>query len=309
MSDPAWIDLLGRSAVLHLKRFGSPGAFLAQPGDDADDAPVLLLLGKEIPEGAKLGDPIEVFIALDSEGRPIATTRTPLLERGDVGFLSVTATTSFGAFVDWGLAKDLLVPFAEQTRDLAVGDRQAFGVYLDDDDERGIRLCATMKVREALRPGRFSAGEWVRGEAWREEGNLGLFVIIERRHLGLLPRDEPHDLQPGAAAEFRITRVLPDGKIELSRRRPAHEELAADAERICEVLSSQPTLRVSDRMSPDEIRDTFSLSKKAFKRAIGRLLADRRVQLDTEGTVRLVAPPRAGSAKRGTGRTPRPAQR
>ena len=187
------------------------------------------------------------------------------------------------------------MPFVEQTRDLAVGDRYAFGVYLDEDDGR---LCATMKVREALRPGRFAAGEWVKGEAWREEGNLGLFVIVERRHLGLLPRDEPQDLRPGAAADFRITRVLPDEKIELSRRKPAHEELAADAERICEVLAREPAVRVSDRMSPEEIRDTFSLSKKAFKRAIGRLLTDRRVQLDTEGAVRLVAPPRSGSAKR-----------
>ncbi len=275
--------------MLTVRRFGSPGAFLARGDDERDDAAVVLLLGKEIPEGAKVGDVLEVFVALDSEGRPIATTLTPLLERGDVGFLEVTAVTSFGAFVDWGLAKELLVPFAEQTRTLSVGDRFAFGVYLDEDEGRPPRLAATMKVREALRPGRFTPGEWVHGEAWREEGQLGLFVIVERRHLGLLPADEPHDLKPGDAADFRITRVLPDGKIELSRRRPAHEELAADAERIVQALRTDPKLRVSDRMSPDEIRDAFSLSKKAFKRALGRLLAERRVQLDAEGAVRLIA--------------------
>src|ERR1700749_2351636 len=115
-------DLLGRTATLFIHRFGSSGAFLAKAPDAKDDEPTLLLLGPEIPEGAKEGDSIHVFVYLDSKGRPLATTRTPKLERGDVAFLTVTALTSFGAFVDWGMPKELLVPFGEQTSPLRVGE-------------------------------------------------------------------------------------------------------------------------------------------------------------------------------------------
>jgi len=140
-------DLLGRFASLKIKRFATPGAFLDVSGArDGGDDDVVLLIGSEIPAGAKEGDSVDVFVHLDSEGRPIATTRIAKLELGQVAFLEVTENTSFGSFVDWGLAKELLVPFAEQTTDLRVGERYAIGLYLDDTG----RLAGTMKISEML---------------------------------------------------------------------------------------------------------------------------------------------------------------
>jgi uncharacterized protein len=112
----------------------------------------------------------------------------------------------------------------------------------------------------------------VKGEAWHDEQGIGLFVILARRHVGLLPAEEPHRLAEGDAAEFRIARVLPDGKPVLSRRGLAHEEISGDADLVLSLLSQRSAPKVSDRSSPEEIRALFGLSKKAFKRAVGHLL-------------------------------------
>ncbi|WP_437912654.1 S1-like domain-containing RNA-binding protein [Sorangium sp. So ce302] len=273
--------LLGRVVTLPVRRFGPPGAFLsADPDDLRPDAPVLLLPRSEVPEGAREGDELEVFVYLDSEDRPIATTRRPKVMLGEVAFLAVTDVAPFGAFVDWGLPKELLVPCAEQTRDPLVGQRHPVGLLVD----RTGRLAGTMRVSEMLRDqGEFDLDEWVEGEAWRNEPGIGLFVIVERRFVGLLPADEPHALSRGQAARFRVTSVLPDGRIELSLRGHAHEEVESDAQEILARLSRPGAPRVGDRSSPEEIRALFGLSKKAFKRAVGRLLKERAVAIDGEG--------------------------
>jgi predicted RNA-binding protein (virulence factor B family) len=161
-----------------------------------------------------------------------------------------------------------------------VGEKYAVGLFVDDTG----RLCGTMRVSEMLREkGKFAAGEWVLGEAWREEPHIGLFVIVERAFVGLVPKTEPHGLSRGDAARFRIANVLPDGKIELSLRGPAHEEMANDAKRILETLARAGAPKVGDRSSPEEIRATFGLSKKAFKRAVGRLLKERALTIDKDG--------------------------
>ncbi len=188
-------QLLGRQARLVVRRFTGSGAFLGDPGDERADAPCLLLIGSEIPLGSQVGDELSVFVYLDSEDRPLATLRVPKLSLGEVTFLRVTALTSFGAFVDWGLAKELLVPFAEQTRDLHVGSREPIGLYLDDSG----RLAGTMRVAELLdlEPATFSEDSWVEGEAWRNDPEIGLFAILERRFLGMVPASEPHRLTRG----------------------------------------------------------------------------------------------------------------
>jgi len=281
---PAFDHLLGCSCQLELKRITPSGAFLAEP-ESEPQAPTLLLLGPEIPEGAKPGDVLSVFVYLDSEDRPLATTAVPKLALGEVTFLRVSATTKFGAFVDWGLPKELLVPFSQQTRELDIGAREAIGLYLDDSG----RLAGTMRVTEMLRTRTrvFEQDEWVEGEAWRWDPEIGLFVIVERSALGLVPRQDPHGLSRGQAARFRITNVLPDGKLELSLRGFAHEELADDAQRVLEVLRRPQPPRVGDKSDPDEVRDLFGLSKKAFKRAVGRLLKEQLVEIDAQGHVRL----------------------
>lgn len=272
-------ELLGRRATLKILRFGSPGAFLAL-GKDED----ILLIGSEIPEGATEGDEVDVFVHLDSEGRPIATTRTSKLELGEVAFLRVTQQTKFGTFVDWGLAKELLVPFKEQTTDMNVGALYAIGLYIDDTG----RLAGTMRVSEMLdnRGVKWTEDEWVEGEAWREEPGIGLFVIVERQYVGLVPKDEPHNLKRGEPARFRVTNVLRDGKIELSLRGHAHEERDKDAEAILARLKGASPPRIGDKSSPEEIRDVFGLSKKAFKRAVGGLLKSGAITIDDEGHIR-----------------------
>ena len=276
--------LLGRTVVLPVRRFGPPGAFLALAGEaeDRPGAPTLLLPGAEVPEGTTVGQELTVFVYLDSEDRPIATMRAPKLVLGEVAFLEVMDLTSFGAFVDWGLPKELLVPLGEQTREMKVGQRHPVGLFLDDTG----RLAGTMRVSEMLNDkGEFELDEWVEGEAWRSEPELGVFVIVERAFVGLLPASEPHGLARGDAARFRVTNVLPDAKIELSLRGPAHEEMATDAQKILATLARPDAPRIGDRSSPEEIRALFGLSKKAFKRAVGRLLKERAVTIDQEGFV------------------------
>jgi predicted RNA-binding protein (virulence factor B family) len=277
-------SLLGRYATLTIRRFGPPGAFLTTATeDDGSRTPTILLIGSEIPENAKEGDALRVFVYGDSEGRPIATTRTARVSRGQVAFLQVTANTSFGSFVDWGLAKELLVPFGEQTIEMEVGARYAIGVYVDKSG----RLAGTMRVAEILDQEKadFRPDQWVEGEAWRQDSHIGLFVIVEHAFLGVVPASEPHSMIRGEVARFRVTNVLPDGKIQLSLRRHAHEELADDAQKILDVISRAEAPRIGDHSKPEEVRARFGLSKKAFKRAVGRLLKSHAVIVDEDGFI------------------------
>jgi predicted RNA-binding protein (virulence factor B family) len=278
-------DVLGRSCELRVERVVSPGAYLGVGAEGES----ILLPGREVPADVRLGDWLNVFVYLDSEDRPVATTRAPRLELDEVAFLEVTALTEFGAFVDWELPKDLLVPFSRQTRDLSVGRREPIGLYLDSSG----RLAGTMRVAEMLSTNgaEFELDEWVHGEAWRNDPEIGLFVIVERRFVAVLPSSEPHPLKRGEAAEFRVSNRFDDGKLELSLRAHAHEQLAEDAELLLKVMTARPSLRFGDRSSPEEIRQIFGLSKKAFKRAVGTLLKRQSVVLDDDGWLKLARSP------------------
>lgn len=274
-------DLLGRSSELRIERVEKSGATLSPRAG----GPGVLLPSREVPAGAKPGDALEAFVYLDSDDRPIATTVEPKLELDEVAFLEVTALTDFGAFVDWGLPKDLLIPFAKQTKELTVGKREPIGLYLDSSG----RLAGTMRVAEMLSTDgtEFDLDEWVDGEAWRNEPEIGLFVIVERRFVALLPSSEPHQLGRGQAASFRVSTRHADGKFELSLRGHAHEHLAGDADKVLNVIRARPSLRVGDRSSPEELRRVFGLSKKAFKRAVGGLLKRQAVEIDEDGWLKL----------------------
>jgi hypothetical protein len=208
------------------------------------------------------------------------------LALGEVDILTVVDITPFGAFVEWGLPKDLLVPLKEQTRPVRVGDRCAIGLYRDRTD----RLAGTMRVAEMLKAGRaFAPDEWVPGVAWREEPGLGLFVILEKRSLALVPAVEPHALGVGDAARFRVVHVHPDGKVEVSLRPLKEEAIDEDAERLFVVLTASPAPELGDASSPERIRAVVGISKKAFKRAAGRLLRTGRVRIDEAGLLRAKA--------------------
>lgn len=276
-------DLLGRHVRLRLRDRDDEGAWLAVSEHAEPDAPALLLPAREVPPGAAPGALLDVFVYLDSDDRPAATTRAPLLALGEVRFLEITAVTDIGAFADWGLGKELLIPFAQQSREVFVGERQPIGLYLDNTG----RLAGTMFVTDFLshRPRRAQIDEWIEGEAWRNDPDIGLFAILERSFVGLVPAAEPHALRRGDAAKFRVAHVQPDGKLVLSLRKHAYQETEDDAAAILAVLSRTGAPRVGDRSSPETIRELFGLSKKAFKRAIGRLLKDRAVVIDDRGDV------------------------
>jgi predicted RNA-binding protein (virulence factor B family) len=277
--------LLGLTAAMEVERTGPPGAFLIEPGGDGREA-ILLPRAEAGDAPLERGQRVEVFVYLDSEERPTATLRRPRLCLGEVAFLRVTAVNHVGAFVDWGLGKELLVPFAEQTAEAQPGDLLAIGLYLDSSG----RLAGTMRVSEMLEDGGpYELDQWVEGEAWRKRDGLGVFVILDRKHVGLLPHDEPHRLKRGEAARFRVASVLPDGKIELSLRDLAHNEVEGDARALLAYLADPGKPRLGDRSPPEQIRSLVGLSKKAFKRALGRLLQQRLVDIDAQGLAVIVA--------------------
>lgn len=289
--------LLGRTHRLTVVRDSPHGVFLSPDASGGEGAITLLLPNNEVDptrrsgaSGAREPRPapgaeVDVFVYLDSDDRPIATRNPPRVALGEVAFLKVVDVNDVGAFVDWGLPKQLFVPHAEQTREIRRGERHPIGLYLD----RTQRLAGTMRVTEMLRDRpAIEQGAWVRGEAWRKEPRIGVFVIVEKRGVGLLPASEPNDLERGEAREFRVANVLQDGKVELSLRPIASVAMGADGDRILDVLSKDRTLRVGDGSSPADIERHFGLSKKAFKRALGGLLKRGKVRIDDAGCAVLV---------------------
>ena len=209
---------------------------------------------------------------------------TPYLALGEVAFLEVTDVTQIGAFVDWGLGKELLVPFAEQSRELRVGERHPFGLYVDKHrPPRGHDVrratCSATRRRVAL-------DEWIEGEAWRNDPDIGLFVIVERALRRPRPRERAAPRSRAARPRgFASPRCCPTARsccrcastpTRSSRRRRARSSRACRA-------PGAP--RVGDRSSPEEIRALFGLSKKAFKRAVGHLLKTHAVTIDRDGFV------------------------
>lgn len=275
-------SLLGRTAKLVVRSLDATTAWLSREGDAGKDEAPIPLPVNELASPTTVGATVEVFVHLDSEDQPIATTRTPKLSLGEVEFLSVATVVPFGAFVSWGLKKDLLVPLREQTRPMKVGDRFAIGLYLDDTN----RLAGTMRVAEMLPAGAdFADDERVRGVAWRQE-DAGLFVILEKKYVALLPASEPHALRPGEEATFRVAHVHADGKVEVSLRGHAHEEIDGDATRLFDLLAGPLPPRLDDAVSPELVRGLLGISKKAYKRAIGRLLKTGRIERDDAGAYR-----------------------
>ncbi|CAN5723496.1 S1-like domain-containing RNA-binding protein [soil metagenome] len=281
-------DLLGRRVKLRVRGVDAEGAWLAIDASDDPDAPAIVLPESEVPAGTQVGAEVEVFVYLDSDDRAVATMRPTKLGLGEVAFLEVTEVTQIGAFVDWGLGKELLIPFAQQSKELYAGERHPIGLYVDKTS----RLAGTMFVSDLVntRPREVALDEWVVGEAWRNDPDIGLFAILERSFVGLVPASEPHRLRRGDPAKFRVANVLPDGKVVLSLRQHAHKEVETDAAAILAVLARTGAPRVSDRSSPETIRELFGLSKKAFKRAVGRLLKDRSVRVDERGDLVAIQP-------------------
>ncbi len=267
---------LGKKQKLIVGKIVDFGVYLVNEKGAEDK---VLLPSKQVPDGAKLGDEIEAFIYRDSSDRLIATTNTPLLTLGEVARLEVAQTTKVGAFLNWGLEKDLFLPFKEQTRRVAVGESVLVALYVD----KSSRLCATMKVYPYLKSdSKYGKDDRVSGEVYEISKNFGAFVAVDDKYSALIPKKELFgSVNVGDRVIARVVSVKEDGKINLSIREKAYLAIDDDAERIMEVIESfDGVLPFTDKASPETINRETGMSKNEFKRAVGRLYKERRILIE-----------------------------
>lgn len=254
------------------------GVYLAKE-QEADPEEKVLLPRKEVPENAQPGDEIEVFLYRDSKDRMIATVRQPKLSLGEVAVLRVKENGKIGAFLDWGLEKDLLLPFREQVRKVRPGEECLVALYLD----KSKRLCATMKVYHYLRTDSpYEKDQKVTGTLYEISDNFGAFVAVDNCYCALIPKKEPlGNARVGDTVEARVTEVLKDGKLSLSLREKAYIQMNEDAQKLLKLLEEQGgELPVGDKSSPEKIKELTGMSKNEFKRAAGNLYKQRLVQVE-----------------------------
>lgn len=230
----------------------------------------VLLPKNQVTEDMRVGSEIEVFLYKDSEDRMIATRLVPYIKIGEIKKLRVKEVNKIGAFLDWGLPKDLLLPFKEQIYDIKSGDEILVTVYIDLSD----RLCATMDLysRLSLLPP-YQKDDMVKGTVYQVHEQFGAYVAVDNKYSALVPKKELHrELKPGDEIEARVLEVKEDGKLDLSLRQKAYVQMDADSALILDKLKQAGgSLPYQDKSSAEEIKEEFNLSKAAFKRAIGRL--------------------------------------
>lgn len=254
------------------------GVYLAKE-QEADPEEKVLLPRKEVPENVQPGDEIEVFLYRDSKDRMIATVRQPKLSLGEVAVLRVKENGKIGAFLDWGLEKDLLLPFREQVRKVCPGEECLVALYLD----KSKRLCATMKVYHYLRTDSpYEKDQKVTGTLYEISDNFGAFVAVDNCYSALIPKKEPlGNARVGDTVEARVTEVLKDGKLSLSLREKAYIQMNEDAQKLLKLLEEQGgELPVGDKSSPEKIKELTGMSKNEFKRAAGNLYKQRLIQVE-----------------------------
>ena len=271
---------LGEKQVLTVVKKVDFGVYL---GSDEER---VLLPKKQVPEGIEAGDPIEVFLYKDSSDRMIATTKEPKITLGQLAVLEVVDVGRIGAFLDWGLEKDLLLPFKEQTSKVEKGDRCLVSLYIDKSG----RLCATMKLYPYLRTDSpYHKDDRVSGFLYEVSKQFGGFVAVDGIYSALIPaREVCGVLKAGTRVEARVTRVHEDGKLDLSLREKAWMQIPADAQKVTEALSAcGGELPFTDKASPELIREKMGMSKNEFKRAVGHLLKEGKVRITESSIVQL----------------------
>ncbi|MEZ3460673.1 MAG: S1 RNA-binding domain-containing protein [Lachnospiraceae bacterium] len=276
---------LGKTQSLIIVKELDFGVYLGeQPNASMDDR--VLLPKKQVPQGSRMGDTVEVFLYKDSRDRIIATTNRPLLSVGEVGKLKVSQVTQIGAFLDWGLEKDVLLPYKEQTAKVREGDEILVALYVD----KSSRLAATMKVYHYLeRGGSYVKDDMVRGTVYEILEDMGAFVAVDDRFSALIPTRELYgEIRVGDVVTARVISVKEDGKLDLSVREKAYLQIGKDAERLIEILESYDgVLPFTDKASPDVIRRETGMSKNEFKRAVGNLLKNGKIVIKPD-VIRLV---------------------
>lgn len=263
---------LGEKQILTVVKKVDFGVYLGSEDDR------VLLPKKQVPVDLEIGDPIEVFLYKDSDDRIIATTNEPRIMLGQIQVLKVADVGRLGAFLDWGLEKDLFLPFKEQTGKLQKGDQCLVSLYID----KSSRLCATMKVYHLLETDSpYEKDDQVNGIIYDTSDEFGVFVAVDNKYSGLIPRKEAFgNLSVGRVVEARVTAVKEDGKLDLSVRDKIPAQMDQDVQQILAVMQSYDgVLPFTDRADPERIKEEFNISKAAFKRAVGRLLKEGKIEI------------------------------
>jgi len=268
---------IGQYNTLKVLRNTKVGLFL---GDEEHD---VLLPNKYVPKEYFIGDEMTVFVYLDHEERPVATTLKPYVKLNEFAHLKVNFINKFGAFLDWGLEKDLFVPFKEQAVNMEVNKRYLIYVYLDEQTNR---LVATSKVNKyfAEEKPEYEPNEEVEVMI-SHFTDLGVNVIIENKYKGLAFSGEVFkDLKLGTKTKAYIKQVRPDGKIDVMFKKVGVESIDDDAEILLkELKANNGYLGLTDKSHPEEIKSVLQMSKKAFKKAVGSLYKARIVDIKNNG--------------------------
>ncbi len=260
---------LGEIQVLKVVKKVEFGVYLA---DEADTEERVLLPARQVPEGTEIGSSVEVFVYRDSKDRIISTVKKPLLKMGEVTRLKVAEVNKYGAFLDWGLEKDLFLPFKQQTARVYPGDRPLVSLYIDKSG----RLCATMNVYPYLSTeSPYKKDDRVEGCIYETSPEFGAFVAVDDKYSGLIPKKELYgEVKIGDSITGRVTAVKEDGKLDLSIREKAYLQIEKDAEKVMAVIDSfDGALPFNDKASPEVIKREMQMSKNEFKRAVGHLCA------------------------------------
>ena len=268
---------LGIRQVLKVVKKVDFGVYVGEQPDAGEDERVLLPQ-KHVSEGVETGDEIEVFIYKDSSDRMIATVAKPYVTLGKVALLKVAEVGKIGAFLDWGLEKDLLLPFREQTKELKEGDECLIALYVD----KSSRLCATMKVYHYLKTNSpYIVGDQVTGLIYEISERFGVFVAVDNEYSGLIPKQEAQGrYRVGDVILLRVTIVREDGKLNLSARQKVQDQIGEDTNVVlAKIQALGGVLPFDDKVDPERIKEEFGLSKSAFKRAVGRLLKEGVIEL------------------------------
>ncbi len=271
---------VGRKQTLQVINRTDFGVYLGE--GETEEEKVLLPI-KQVPEGIQIGDELTVFIYRDSKDRIIATTREPLLVLGETAMMTVKEVTPIGAFLDWGLEKDLLLPYKEQKHPVAPGERYPICLYID----RSGRLCGTMKVYDCLQTNApYQKDDEVKGLVYELHDKIGAFVAVDGKYHSVIPKKALfEELFIGQIVTARVVGIRPDGKLNLSLRKKSYQQIDEDADQILKILEQyHGVLPFTDKsVDAQRIKEEFHLSKNAFKRAVGRLLKNGKIKItDTE---------------------------
>lgn len=271
---------LGKTQKLTVRRIVDFGAYLGSGSDDVE----VLLPSRYLPENAAVGDGIDVFVYKDSEDRPIATTEHPFATVGDFAFLSVSAVNDTGAFLDWGLPKDLLVPYSEQKVKMRRGGIYLVYVYVDHATGRIVASAKVEKFLGNVYPD-YKPGQEVKALVY-EHSEIGYKVIVDNLHRGIIYSNEIYSpIEVEETVKAYVKQVREDGKIDLTLNDKASVRTASLSDRLLAYLADDSNAPVSEKMSPEMIATIFECSKKDFKKAVGHLYKERKIIIASDGTI------------------------